>query len=96
MSVDTVLSLTSYSTEALLENYEHFKIFEAVRVVFISKITVQLEINFRPRLNHTEVFFINILNSSKAIRPFTRRPLYRHVLFRNALLHILGNSVPCS
>ena len=96
VSVDTVLTLTSYSAEALLENYKHFKIFETVKVVFISKITVQLEINFRPPLNHTEASLINILNRSRAIGPFKRRPLYRHVLFWNTLLHILGNSVPCS
>jgi hypothetical protein len=66
VSVDTVLILTSYSEEAFLENYKNVKISKTVKVVFISKITVQLQINFRPPLNHIEAFFINILNRSRA------------------------------
>jgi len=49
--IDAVLSLTPYSAEALLENYKHFKIFETVKVVFISNITVvrnKLQTTFKP------------------------------------------------
>jgi CO dehydrogenase nickel-insertion accessory protein CooC1 len=56
VSVDTVLTMTSYSAEALLENYKHFKIFETIKVVFISKITFvrnKLQTTFKP---HRRVF----------------------------------------